>query len=116
MAGVGNGSEGDAGTTGWGVMSPDRVTGAVVAVSALLAGQWLPRPRLRRRPVKAAKSPQPVCGCTHHHSYHDPQDGECHGRVEVGFWAAEYHYKRCTCRQYSGPVPLAEVYAPEIAS
>jgi hypothetical protein len=91
-------------------MSPDLLEGALIAAGAFLAGQWLPRPH--RKHVRAPKPVQAMCGCKHHHSYHDPKMGECHGRVYVGMGA----YEDCTCKQYSGPVPLPEVYAPEIAS
>lgn len=88
-------------------MSPDLLEGALIAVGAFLAGQWLPRPHRRRR---AAKPPQPICGCQHHHSYHDPKTSECHGRVYVGMST----YEDCTCKQYSGPVPLPEYVAQEL--
>jgi hypothetical protein len=98
-------------------MIPGLLEGAVIAVGAFLAGQWLPRPRLRR---DAPKPPQPVCGCTHHHSFHDPATGQCHGMVEVAtHWGAygderKWRQDPCTCKVYSGPVPLPEYYAPEI--
>lgn len=94
-------------------MSPDLLEGALVAIGAFLAGQWLPRPhRPHRRHVRASKPVQAMCGCKHHHSYHDPKTGECHGRVYVGMST----YEDCTCKQYSGPVPMPEFYAPEITS
>ena len=89
-------------------MSPELLEGAVIAVGAFLAGQWLPRPH--RRGVKASKPPELMCGCKHHHSYHDPKTGECHGRVYVGMG----QHEDCTCKQYSGPVPLPEYVAQEL--
>jgi hypothetical protein len=90
---------------------PGMIDGAVIAVAAFLAGQWLPRPHRRRA---APKAPEPVCGCKHHHSFHG-KTGECHALMYVpGTMSRSSHHTACTCRQYSGPVPLAEVYAQEI--
>jgi hypothetical protein len=92
---------------------------AVIAVTAFLAGQWLPRPRLRRG---MPKPPRPICGCDHHHSFHDPADGTCHGTVQIetgwGEYGAAREWKQgpCPCKQYSGPLPLPEFYATEITT
>lgn len=102
------------------MIAPEMLTGGIVAIGAFLAGQWLPRPG--RRGAQRPKKIEPYCGCEdgdggfHHHSYHDPKTGECHGKVYIGFWSSQRHYQDCTCRQYSGPQPLPEVYAPEITS
>lgn len=65
------------------------------------------------------KGPQPVCGCTHHISYHDPKTGQCHeyqaGVVERDVKTGETTMIQCKCRRYAGPQPLDEYYAPEIA-
>ena len=91
----------------------------VAVIVGVLLGRFLPN---RRKGPKAAKAPQPVCGCGHHHSYHDLASGECSAAVEV---PARYNpygsviaYKQapCGCRQYSGPVPLPEYFAPEVTS
>ena len=79
----------------------------VAVIIGVLLGRFLPN----RRKGPKVKPVKPVCGCDHHHSYHDPATGECHGRVYVGMGA----YENCTCKQYSGPVPMPEYYAPEIA-
>jgi hypothetical protein len=42
--------------------------------------------------------PQPVCGCTHHLSFHNPGTSAC--AVED-----------CRCQQYVGPEPLGHVMA-----
>lgn len=96
------------------------LTGAVIAVAAFLAGQWLPRPHRRGR---TPKPPRPFCGCGHHHSFHDPATGECNAVVNGNATRFDRYQEPivwervpCACRQYSGPVPLPEVYAPEIAS
>lgn len=93
--------------------------GAAIYAGGFLMGRFLPA---RRKGPKPAEPPQPLCGCKdgngghHHHSYHDPKTGECHGQVYVGYWSSQYHYDPCTCRQYTGPQPLPEFYAPEIPS
>ena len=86
---------------------------AAVALAGVLLGRFLPN---RRKGPKPQKPVEPLCGCDHHHSYHDPKTGECHGRNQIGYWASQYHYEPCTCRQYSGPVPVPEFYAPEVTS
>ena len=102
-------------------MSPDLLEGALIAIGAFLAGQWLPRPHRRR--YKPPKPVRPVCGCRHHYSFHDPRTGECHGKmdgkpIKYDEWKDPTAYEQinCTCRQYTGPTPLPEVYAPEITS
>lgn len=53
----------------------------------------------RRHAVMAPPpQPQPVCGCTHHLSFHNPRTGNC---------AAD----GCRCQQYVGPEPLGHVFA-----
>jgi hypothetical protein len=52
--------------------------------------------------------PQPVCGCTHHLSFHSPATGIC-------------AVDDCRCQQYIGPEPLGHVMAlplvdPELLS
>ena len=101
-------------------MSPELVS-AGIAVASFIAGQWVPRPHRRR--VKPPKPVEPICGCDHHHSYHDPKTGECHGQVRGkplqydGYgYATAWGKAQCTCKQYTGPTPLPEVYAPEITS
>jgi hypothetical protein len=86
-------------------MIPGLLEGAVIAVAAFLAGQRLPRPRLRRG---APKLSRPVCGCKHELAYHDPESGRCHN------W--DRRTGACTCKQYSGPQSLPEYYAPDITS
>lgn len=93
--------------------------GAAIALVFLLIGRFLPG---RRKGLESPRPPKPVCGCKHHHSFHEPSTGECHGQVDKAT-----HYTtagtpvawvkvQCTCRVYSGPVPLPEVYAPELTS
>jgi hypothetical protein len=91
--------------------------GALILLAGIAAG-WL----LRSLPARR-KDPKPVeaeCGCTHHHSMHDPETGECNAEVAVarynkdGDWTG-YEYRPCACRRYSGPEPMPTYYAPEIA-
>jgi len=42
--------------------------------------------------------PQPVCGCTHHLSFHNPRTSTC-------------AFEGCKCQQYVGPEPLGHVVA-----
>ena len=100
-------------------MITPEVVGALAALGGVLLGRILPD----RRPEPPAP-PKPVCGCKHHHSFHDPQTGECHGMMkgkEIEFdkyqsrTAVGWERIPCTCRQYSGPVPLPEFSVHEIA-
>jgi hypothetical protein len=86
---------------------------AAVALIGVLIGRFLPD---RRRGPRPPKPVQPICGCEHHHSYHDPETGHCGhaGQVYLGNGVWEPH--GCGCRQYSGPQPLPEFYAPEVTS
>ncbi|MFY9891234.1 MAG: hypothetical protein WAK71_23175 [Streptosporangiaceae bacterium] len=78
-----------------------------------IAGGALERHHSRRLRIIAAKAelaerrqaalvpppdPQPVCGCSHHLSFHNPRTGAC----------AE---ENCRCQQYIGPEPLGHVFA-----
>jgi hypothetical protein len=85
------------------------IDGAIIAAVALLTGFVLGRVPGRRGPSERI---EPVCGCDHHHSFHDPKTGACHARVSIGIW----DYEQCTCRRYSGPEPLPDFYAPEITA
>jgi len=91
--------------------------GAAILAAGFLLGRFLPA---RRRRPKAPEPIEPVCGCKHHHSFHDPKTGICHGTKGVAAPRADYnipqHYVDipCTCRQYTGPEPLPTYFAPEI--
>ena len=70
--------------------------------------------RLRR----TVKDPDPECGCEHHLAMHDRTTGECHGTVMV---PVRYNLNgsptarepvQCECRQYTGPVPVTEIWTP----
>lgn len=94
--------------------------GGGVFLAGMIADRLLPP---RRRGPKPRKDPKPICGCGHHHSFHDPATGQCHGMMrgepikydsfkDPTAWAQV----PCTCRTYSGPVPLPEYVAPEIGA
>lgn len=82
--------------------------GAIAAIAGM-AG-WLVismlLPRRRMKPVK------PVCGCRHHHSFHEKGTGACHEHVRVN--TSIGIYSRCGCQHYSGPEPIPSMYASEI--
>jgi hypothetical protein len=55
--------------------------------------------QLRATPaVTGPPEPQPVCGCTHHLSFHHPRTSIC-------------AVDGCRCQQYIGPEPLGHVIA-----
>lgn len=87
------------------------IDGTVIALTGVLVGRFLPA----RRKRSGLKDVKPVCGCGHHQSFHDPNTGGCHSMMRVpNSMSRDSYYTTCTCRQYSGPEPLPEVYAPEI--
>jgi hypothetical protein len=94
------------------------ITGAALVLVGIAIG-WLLRSLPARR--KGPKPVEAVCGCTHHHSMHDPRTGECNASVQVsrysksGEWTG-YEHRPCACRRYSGPEPLPTYIATEIAS
>jgi hypothetical protein len=90
----------------------EMLAGGGLVLAGAVAGRFTPG---RRRHPKAIK---PICGCTHHHSFHDQKTGQCHGKMRgdpLMYYASgtanEYKQIPCTCCQYSGPEPI-----PEIAS
>jgi hypothetical protein len=55
--------------------------------------------RLRSATVpQLPPEPKPVCGCSHHLSFHSPKTSAC-------------AYEDCRCQQYIGPEPLGHVIA-----
>jgi hypothetical protein len=100
-------------------MADVMLLGAVIFVVGALCGRFWPA---RRRTPKPVPPPRPFCGCGHHHGFHDPKTGECHGLMngnplQYDSWDAPTAYEQipCTCRQYSGPVPLPEYVAQELS-
>ena len=90
--------------------------GALIALAGVLLGRVLPN---RRRGPTRPPTPKPICGCGHHHSFHEPATGICKGvnrqtKYSNGGSNLGTHPFPCTCQQYSGPQPLPEFYATEI--
>jgi len=88
--------------------------GAAIALAFLLIGRFLPGRRRHR-----VKKVQPACGCGHHYSFHEPDNGACHATEELRTGTDKrgyglYEQVTCQCRQYSGPQPLPEYFAGEI--
>jgi hypothetical protein len=52
----------------------------------------------RTAALKAPSEPQPVCGCSHHLSFHNPHTSAC-------------AVDGCRCQHYVGPEPLGYVFA-----
>jgi hypothetical protein len=48
--------------------------------------------------ASAPPEPQPICGCSHHLSFHNPHTSAC-------------AVDDCRCQQYVGPEPLGHVFA-----
>lgn len=90
------------------------VEGALILLAGILIGRLWPERRKGPKPVEA------VCGCEHHHSMHNPENGECNVGVLVDMYnevggPAGKEYRSCACLRYSGPEPLPMLFAPEIA-
>ncbi len=85
------------------------ITGALILAAGIILG-WLlcSLPARRRGP----ELPEPVCGCNHHYSMHDPAKGM---RCGVGVYVNGEYRGRCACQRYAGPEMLPTYLAPEIA-
>ncbi|NNH73984.1 hypothetical protein HLB23_29725 [Nocardia uniformis] len=57
-----------------------------------------------------------LCGCGHDLSLHDRKAGACHAEHmrKVGMGTGMKEWARCGCRQYTGPTPLEELFAPPV--
>jgi hypothetical protein len=80
------------------------LAGSGVTLAGMAAQAMLSRVRRPRR-----KPARPVCGCSHHRSYHSGGTGPCQA-------ISTYDEEPCRCQQYEGPLPLPEFYPPEIPS
>jgi hypothetical protein len=72
-----------------------------------------------RRPSAPVDSSKPVCGCEHGLHDHDRENGECFGhtrrdRYNIHGTFTGDEWVPCTCRQYTGPQRLSDVWAPTI--
>ena len=95
------------------------ITGALLVLGGIAVG-WLLRSLPGRRGDLGPELVEAVCGCTHHHSMHDPETGKCNAAVAVTAYdeyggAAGKEYASCACLRYSGPEPLPTYIATEIA-
>jgi hypothetical protein len=91
------------------------LVGAAVFAAGQVTGRYLwPR---HRKPPEIVRGP--ICGCGHHRSLHDDK-GKCHGGFsEIGhkpIASVKYSHLACKCKQYVGPEPLPEYYAPELSA
>ncbi len=93
-----------------------------LAVGAVLLAVGYVSGRLGARRTARARTPQhPVamCACGHPLSQHDPKEQTCHAEVArdaynwMGRWAG-HTWVDCRCRQYVGPRPIDEVFAPRL--
>ena len=48
--------------------------------------------------LQSPPEPQPICGCSHHLSFHNPRTSAC-------------AVADCRCQQYVGPEPLGHIFA-----
>ena len=87
--------------------------------AALLAVGFLSGRLSRRKPAAPAAPPAPLCGCGHTLSQHDTETNTCYAELrrdsydKRGRWAG-HTWVPCTCRQYVGPRPIDEVFAPRL--
>jgi hypothetical protein len=92
--------------------------GATIFVAGMGFGRVWPA---RRRGPRLPKPTEAICGCGDHKSYHEAGTGIC-GQTEKVMTSYDkrgnpiYQIVPCGCKQYTGPEPLPELYAPEIQS
>lgn len=92
------------------------IEGALILLAGILAGRFLPT----RHTKPKVRQTAPVCGCEHGRHDHDPATGACNAQIKTYKYdpvterEVLHRYSPCTCRQYTGPEPLPEYYAPEI--
>ncbi|WP_067835391.1 hypothetical protein [Nocardia lijiangensis] len=67
----------------------------------------------RRRAQSEAKS-LARCGCGHDLALHDRATGNCHAEFSRKGTHGLREWVRCTCRRYTGPTPLEEVFTSPI--
>lgn len=84
------------------------IGGGLVVAGAILG-------RLPQRRKKGKRLDGAVCACRHAKSYHEDGTGRCHQRVYVrSTWGEDGYHEDCRCKQYTGPEPLPEYFAPEL--
>lgn len=83
-------------------------TGAGILAVGFLTG------RLGRRKPANGQPKAAICECSHSLANHDPQDNACRGEIKRGnSFDGNVHYVPCTCRQYVGPKPIEDLFAPQ---
>jgi len=89
------------------------LVGGVLLAAGFVAG------RLGRRRNAPPPPVTPLCGCGHTLSQHDRETHTCYAELrrdnydKRGRWAG-VSWVPCTCRQYVGPRPIDEVFAPRL--
>ncbi|WP_158839687.1 hypothetical protein [Saccharothrix deserti] len=71
---------------------------------------------LTKRSRPSAPQLTAICGCGHGLDQHDPETWTCHAEVrrdEFDGVVVRHVYVPCTCRQYTGPKPIEELFAPK---
>jgi hypothetical protein len=94
------------------------VVGGVLLAAGYLGGRlggW----RAARARARTPQVPLPMCTCGHPLSQHDPKEHTCHAEVarDAFNWAGHRSgqtWVACRCRQYVGPRPIDEVFAPRL--
>jgi hypothetical protein len=88
-------------------------------VGGLLLAVGFVAGRLGRRRPAPPPPVTPLCGCGHALSQHDRETSTCYAELRRdtfdrrGRWAG-HTWVPCTCRQYVGPRPIDEVFAPRL--
>jgi hypothetical protein len=98
------------------------IEGALILLVGIVIGVIVRSLPARRKTPMPLSPPKPFCGCSHHHSYHDPQTGRCNATVagqalRFDRWEAPIKWEmvQCPCLRYSGPEPMPTYIATEIA-
>lgn len=92
----------------------------LVASGSTLVSFGIGRRLGRRRPgpSSAPREVEAICGCEHALAVHDPETNRCHDdSVTERVWSDSFasyitRNKQCSCRQYTGPRPIDQVFQP----
>jgi len=95
--------------------------GALLLLIGAILGRtvWAPAALRAERAALQAEPVKTICGCAHAYAMHDLETGHCHDFVKVtryGNGGGRIGYDRvpCTCRHYTGPKPIDEVFQPRM--
>lgn len=97
-----------------------------LVVGALLALVFFALGRVNglRQAIASGRVPKPpekpICGCGHGLHEHDLKTNECHAQFKKqmgqfykqGKLWDKWEWTQCGCRQYTGPRPVEEFFAP----